>query len=64
MDDSNKQHDAIQEAFLNNIFLLFTYKTYTPGEVIINFRSFHVTNPGAHLGISTVERLGVANPSL
>ena len=38
MDETNKAHDAIQEAFLNNIFLLFKYKTYTPGDVIINFR--------------------------
>jgi len=37
VDEHNEQHDAIQEAFLNNIFLLFQYKTYTPGEVIINF---------------------------
>ncbi len=29
--------DAIQEAFLNEIFLQLAYKTYTPGEVLINF---------------------------
>ena len=29
--------DEIQEAFLNEIFLQLAYKTYTPGEVLINF---------------------------
>ena len=29
--------DDIQEAFLNEIFLQLVYKTYTPGEVLINF---------------------------
>ena len=30
-------HDAMQEAFLNDIFLRFEYKTYTPGETLVNF---------------------------
>ena len=27
----------MQEAFLNDIFLRFEYKTYTPGETLVNF---------------------------
>jgi len=36
-EDGDKTNDEIQEAFLNEIFLQLAYKTYTPGEVLINF---------------------------
>ena len=37
VDDSNVVADAIQEHFLNEIFILFEYKTYVPGDVLVNF---------------------------
>ena len=37
VDDNNEHHDELQEKFLNEIFVRLEYKTYTPGEVLVNF---------------------------
>jgi len=37
VDDIDTIVDAIQEKFLNDVFVLFEYKTYTPGEILVNF---------------------------
>ena len=43
VDDGNEAADRIQENFVNEIFIQFEYKTFMPGDVIINNRfSAHV----------------------
>ena len=37
VDDNNEHHDELQEKFLNEIFVRLEYKTYTPGEILVNF---------------------------
>jgi len=37
VDDTDTTIDAIQEKFLNDVFILFEYKTFTPGEILVNF---------------------------
>ena len=37
VDDNNEHHDELQEKFLNEIFVRLEYKTYTSGEILVNF---------------------------
>ena len=37
VDDFNLEADVIQEQFLNEIFILFEYITYSPGQVLVKF---------------------------
>ncbi len=36
-DDSDAALDKMQETFISEVFLQFEYKTFTPGDVVINF---------------------------
>ena len=37
VDNDNEANDAIQETFLNNIFILLKYQTFSPGELLVDF---------------------------
>ena len=37
VDNDHPEAARIQEQFLSDIFVLFEYKTYTPGEVLVNY---------------------------
>ena len=37
VDDANAANDELHETFLNEVFLLLTYVTYSPGEQLITF---------------------------
>jgi CRP-like cAMP-binding protein len=37
VDDNCSAADALQEMFVSEVFILFEYKTYTPGDILINF---------------------------
>jgi CRP-like cAMP-binding protein len=37
VDDGCAAADAIQEKFVSEVFLLFDHRTYTPGDVLVNF---------------------------
>ncbi len=38
VDDGNEAADRIQEHFVNEVFIQFEYKTFMPGDVLINCR--------------------------